>query len=124
MQESLKDLQQQIPSTFKEYEASKNLQHILERLFQLVVDSAVDINTGLLEKKGIHKADTYFGTFTAMSEAGLLPSELTSRIAQSVGLRNALIHRYETIDKERAYKGLKKFTELYQEYLSIVEKLI
>lgn len=123
LQDSLQKLEELLPETFDAYKDSVNTQLILERLFQLVVDSAVDINNALLEQRGKSKADTYFGTFTAMDDAKLLPVGFAARIASSVGLRNALIHRYETLDHARAYEGMKKFAKLYREYLIIIERL-
>lgn len=89
----------------------------IERHFQLVVDSAVDCNDLLIEKRGIERPDTYFGTFTALRDNRLLSPAVADSLAPSVGLRNALVHRYEGIERRRMYESIKKFMPLYRAYL-------
>lgn len=89
----------------------------IERYFQLLIDSAVDCNDLLLEKAGVERAETYFGTFTALRDHKLLDASIADKLAPSVGLRNALVHRYEGIDRKRMYESIKKYLPLYRAYL-------
>ena len=64
----------------------------IERLFQLVVDEAVDINTLILEKEKRPLPDTNQATFEALADAEIISRDLHTKIAGSVGLRNRLLH--------------------------------
>jgi len=122
MQESLTELERIIPATYDELFADARTIPAMERHFQLIADSAVDCNNIILERAGLDKAETYFGTFTALRDHQLLPAHLADSLAPSVGLRNAIVHRYETVDRMRMYQSMQRFIPLFKEYLSVIVK--
>ena len=94
----------------------------IERLFQLMVDEAVDINTMILEKEKRPLPDTNQGTFETLADIGIVPKTLHSKIAGSVGLRNRLVHRYETVQRSVLLREVPKYAEAYKEYLALIIK--
>ncbi|MBI2475755.1 MAG: DUF86 domain-containing protein [Candidatus Taylorbacteria bacterium] len=94
----------------------------VERLFQLVVDEAVDVNMIILEKEKHSLPDTNQGTFAALKDGGTIGEELHNRIAGSVGLRNRLVHRYETVQRSVLLREVQKYTAAYKEYLKLIIK--
>ncbi|MEK7128001.1 MAG: HepT-like ribonuclease domain-containing protein [Patescibacteria group bacterium] len=72
--------------------------HTAERLFQLIADEMIDINTHLIRVKDLAPPDDLQSTFTVLGEAGVLPIDFTVKISPVVGLRNAIVHRYECVD--------------------------
>lgn len=81
--------------------------HTAERLFQLLVDEIVDINTHIIRVKVLPPPDDIQGTFSILGEAGLLPKDFTLKISPIIGLRNAIVHRYEHVDLDRFIHELK-----------------
>lgn len=71
--------------------------YAVERLLELLVQVSVDILSHLLAEDGV-SPDSYRATFELAGEHGLLPIELTTRLARAAGLRNILVHLYEDID--------------------------
>lgn len=122
-EESLAALEKIFPATYDDLFIDPLTLPAVERYFQLVVDSAVDCNNLLLESRGIEKPDTYFGTFTALRDHQLLPAALADSLAPSIGLRNALVHRYEGIQRKRMHESITKFLPLYRTYLGEILKL-
>jgi uncharacterized protein YutE (UPF0331/DUF86 family) len=100
--------------------ADKNSIRILERLFQLIVDSAIDVNRFFIEKSNIQIPDTYQGTFYTMTEINILEKDFSTNIAPSVGLRNRIVHRYDDIKIKVMIEGMKKFVPLYHKYIKII----
>ena len=97
----------------------------IERLFQLVVDEAVDVNALILETEKRPIPDTNSGTFEALAEAHVIPRSLHARIAGSVGLRNRLVHRYETVQRNVLLREVPKYAEAYKEYLArVIQKYL
>ena len=94
----------------------------IERLFQLMVDEAVDINTMILEKEKRPLPDTNQGTFEALADIGVVPKTLHSKIAGSVGLRNRLVHRYETVQRSVLLREVPKYAAAYKQYLAVIIK--
>lgn len=112
-----------VPST-KEILARKTEMHAVERLVQLIVDAAVDINTLIIEQEKFQSSEDYQGTFTILGEHGILPYELATSIAPSVGLRNALVHVYEKLDPERVVNDTKRNIDQYHQYVKHIFEYI
>ena len=54
--------------------------------------------------KRLHQVpDEYAGCFTALERAGLIPSDLSSRLQQMARFRNLLVHVYWKIDHGQVY---------------------
>lgn len=70
---------------------------IVERLFQLIADAAIDINTHIMTRGKLEPSDDYEGTFRVLGKHGILPIDLAEKISGSVGLRNRLVHGYEKV---------------------------
>lgn len=90
--------------------------HTVERLFQLTVDTAIDINTHLLASSAGAVPDDYQSTFLALAERRIVPNDFARRIAPSVGLRNLVVHRYGKVDLSRMIADIKNEIGQYQEY--------
>jgi uncharacterized protein YutE (UPF0331/DUF86 family) len=113
--ESLRDLASVLPTSFAEFTELPLVVPAAERYFQLVVDAAVELNTKILAEKNI-VTETYFATFLKMAECKLLDETLAQRLAPSVGLRNAIVHRYETVQRKALFESIHKFLPLYRKY--------
>ena len=90
--------------------------HSLERLFQLIVDSAIDINTHIISSIGALTPDDYQSTFITLAEHQVIPHDFARRIAPSVGLRNLVVHRYGRVDIKRMVDDVRTEISQYQEY--------
>ncbi len=91
-----------------------------ERLFQLIVDSAIDINTEIIASNSFNSPDSYQSTFYTLKEAKILSPDFADKIAPSVGLRNRLVHRYETIRPNLSIDEMKRYIPFYVDYLKII----
>lgn len=112
-----------IPSD-KEILADKKSTAAIERYFQLIVDAAIDINTAIIQKEKLQPSVDYQGTFALMSECKALPFELTQAIANSVGLRNGLVHAYEKLDPARVIHDIRRNIGQYREYIKYIFEYI
>ena len=68
--------------------------HSVERLFQIIVDTAVDINTHIIAESDFNVPDDYQSTFITLGEKKILPMDFCLKIAPSVGLRNLIYSKY------------------------------
>ena len=92
-------------------------QLIAERLLQLMVEAATDINTYLLVRLYQDPSQTYVDSFIQAGRKGIITSELAEQIAQSGGLRNILVHRYIVIDSTRVFAAIGVAVQQYSLYL-------
>lgn len=96
----------------------------IERLIQLIVDTAVDINEHIISEEKFTAADDYQSTFLALGEKGILPETFAKKIAPSVGLRNAVVHQYEKIDLDRMLDAIRLNIADYREYIKLIGQFL
>ncbi|MEX0934971.1 MAG: DUF86 domain-containing protein [Candidatus Paceibacterota bacterium] len=104
--------------TDTEIKESTTFQRVLERVVQLVVDEALTINSHIVKYEELHTPDDYFSTFLILAKNEVISHDLAERIAPSVGMRNRLVHEYETVDIDKLLRGARKGARYYREYIS------
>jgi len=124
MEQYLTELKEAKPENYTEYMASKMTRYGIERLLQLIVDLALDINNLILKDRGKPPASDYFNSFVDLVEIGVLDREFAYQIAPSTGLRNRLVHEYEKIDNSIVYDSIDKTYDYYIEYMKIIADYI
>jgi uncharacterized protein YutE (UPF0331/DUF86 family) len=92
-----------------------------ERLLQEIIEAALDINAHLIAEFGAEIPEDYYGGFLKAGELGIVPPELANLLAPSAGLRNRLVHEYETIDDAKVLGSIGTLLELYPRFVQAVE---
>lgn len=91
---------------------------------QLVVDAAIDINTHLLAAAGKSAPRDAFSSFAELDRLGVLKREKARRLAATAGLRNRLVHRYDTIDLCLLHGALRPLIRRYRSYCAAIRARI
>lgn len=120
LQQYLTELEPLITLDFKTYQSDYIKRHATEKLIELIVEIASDINRHFIEAYGREPASTYFDTFEEMGEIGILPKAIVSKLASTTGLRNRLVHRYEKIDHKAVHQTLNSFLRNYTQYFVLI----
>jgi uncharacterized protein YutE (UPF0331/DUF86 family) len=105
--------------TSRQYVDDKIKRRAVERLLQLMVEVACDINNFILSKKNII-AESYHDSFLKMDEAGIIEKDIVLKLARTTGLWNRIIHEYGEYKDEVVYKNISIFVEFYGKYLKIL----
>lgn len=92
-----------------------------ERVLQEAIEAALDINAHLIAELGHALPEDYFGGFTKLRELGVLDVELAGALAPSAGLRNRLVHEYDTIDDAKVLAAIGTILDLYPRYIHAIE---
>lgn len=96
----------------------------VERLFQLIVDTSIDINTHIITETDFNTPEDYQSTFIILGENKILPMNFAVKIAPSVGLRNLIVHKYGKVDLKKMIDDIKNEIGQYLEYLKLVNEFI
>ena len=101
----------------------------VERLLERVVMRAIDINEHLIAELAKGREDkstrlTYRDTFLKLAELGICPNEFAEHISKSAGLRNILIHDYESADQKIILQSINSFLVDYPRYIDFVSDFI
>ena len=113
-----------LEKSFKEYKSDFYLKSSAERLIQLIVECASDINNHVVIETKNRPPEDYSISFLKAAEVNLISQELAERIKGSAGMRNILVHEYMEIDDEKVYKALPLATKDYKEYIKQVAEFI
>ena len=119
------------PLSLDEYLLEEDRQIIIERLLELIIQTAIDINKMLLKQvAGISLRSTDDGSvtneeiFLLAGEHGFISLDLAKKLAQSGKFRNVLAHLYDDIDPGRVYVALQKTFEQYPAYIEAIQDCI
>lgn len=91
-----------------------------ERLIQVVVDLAVDVNGHVVTSMTAAAPHTGHDSFLAMAGVGAITDDLAERLAPSAGLRNVLVHRYADIRIELVASAIPTVLDGFAQYVSQV----
>jgi uncharacterized protein YutE (UPF0331/DUF86 family) len=120
----LDDLQTMKPISMEVYVRDHSLKYAVERVLQLIVDLALDINNMLLTQNKKPPAADYFNSFLDLAECGVLERDFALAIAPSTGLRNRLVHEYEQINHRIVYESIAQVISVYTDYLRKINAYI
>lgn len=82
-------------------------QLIVERLLQLTIQVALDINRYLFKGLNLEQPVQNDETFIRLVESEILTSELAQSLAESAKMRNLLVHVYDEIDPIQVHRAIK-----------------
>jgi uncharacterized protein YutE (UPF0331/DUF86 family)/predicted nucleotidyltransferase len=105
---------QELP--YADYLQQSLSRYAAERLLQLLVDTAVDINAHLIVELTGTPPQDYYDSFIKAAQAGVLSVAFALSIAQSTGLRNRLVHQYEAVDHAIVHSAIAEALTQYTEY--------
>jgi hypothetical protein len=75
----------------------------------------------LISELGGEVPEEYYGGFLKVGQLGVLSADLAGALAPSAGLRNRLVHEYETIDDAKVLASVGVLLQLYPRYILAVE---
>ncbi len=128
IQDDLRHLIQYEDLTIEKISEDFVSQAVIERVLERLIGRAIDINQHIIAEKGgtLQNVTTYHDTFMRLVDLGIYPREFAEQIAKSAGLRNVLVHEYNTINPELLQKSIgdaiKEFNEYTKDVLSFVER--
>src|SRR5690554_244375 len=124
MSEYLQHLKELKPDTYTDYMSNFPTRLAMERLMQLIIDLALDINNVVLSYLKKPPAVDYFNSFIDLAENNVLDMDLAVKIAPSTGIRNRLIHEYEKINNKIVYESIEETLKMYHLYMKTINDFI
>lgn len=109
--EDFKDL------TFNEIAKDFKTHHAIERIIEIIVNAAIDINQHIIVESG--KGDLPFDfkqSFLTLADLDIYPEDFAKEISNSAGLRNILVHEYQKLDEKKFYDSIKDCYKDYTKY--------
>ena len=124
MIEYIEQLKEVNKYTLDDYLDNFFIKRTSERLVQLIVEVATDINGHIIVDEGYSPPEDYYNSFLKLSETGVISNDFAKELAPSAGLRNRLVHEYEEIDDEIVFKSVKKAIDNYSKYIKEIDEYL
>lgn len=124
LEQYLEELEEIRDISFEEYMNDHFRKRGIERLIQLSVECATDINSYLLSKVVKVVPSDYQDSFLKAGRHSILPPEFAHEIAPSAGLRNRLVHEYDEIDDRIVHRSIRKTLKQYAQYIKHIRDFL
>ena len=106
---------------YPDYQRQPGYNRITERLVQIIVESAVDINEKLIEAMNETPPGTARESFEAVQRLGVIDDDLSEVFRKTyVGLRNRIVHAYEKLDDHVVYFNARRLLDDARRYIAAV----
>ncbi len=103
---------------------SKDDRQLMERRFQLVVDTMTDINIHIIREGNFGDPDDIQSTFKMLGEHRVLDLKFAEKISPVVGVRNMIVHQYEKLDASLFLRNLKNNHLDFNAYISQINDFL
>ena len=87
------------------------------------IEASMDVMAMLLKDLGEVVEDNY-SNITRLKEIGIISADLADRLRKCNGLRNYLVHRYNSVDDTIALDSRQGIRDTFYEFIEIVERLL
>ena len=110
---------------FETYNQAAGRRRIVERLAQVIIESAIDTNNLLLVARGIGPASTARASFEALYQQDIIDEHLMQRFRQTyVGLRNRIVHDYDVMDNRVVFYTAHRLLDDARSYVSTLQSYL
>jgi uncharacterized protein YutE (UPF0331/DUF86 family) len=110
--------------SFSEYSSDFYKKTSAERLIQLTVECASDINNHVIIESEERPPEDYSSSFIRAAEVGLIDHALADRLKGSGGMRNIIVHEYMDVDDKKIYEILPTAISEFKEYIRQVDDFL
>lgn len=124
LQRYLEELEEDLPPKREEYMDKRTVRRACERTFQLASEELLDICNIIISEKRLPVPKDNKDSIEKLTEAHIIPGELSSKLQDMVGFRNLLVHSYGKVDDSMAYDYLKNETTDLYEFIDAVERFL
>lgn len=108
----LERLEQASGTSIGEYRADADLQDIVERNFEVMIQACIDLGLHVLADEPKPLPETNRAVFPALSGLDFIGEELASRLERMAGFRNLLAHDYAQLVPDLVHANLGRLDDV------------
>jgi uncharacterized protein YutE (UPF0331/DUF86 family) len=110
--------------TPRQYSKDWKLQRIIERTFQMMIETCADIAGHIISDRKYRIPTTYADTFKVLYENDIFKEDLFVKMERMAKFRNIIVHHYGTIDPEIVIGILRKDLDDFSAYKDAIIDLL
>lgn len=124
LKEYLQELETLSKRPLTEYLDNFEYRRAVERLIQVIVECAIDINTLLVVGLGERPPIDYKESFLKLVTCKIIPKEFVEVLIPFVSLRNRIVHEYEKINNELVYASIRHILIEFKKYRKEITRYV
>jgi len=125
LEQTLAEIDPYLRASYTEYTRQPAHRRATERLVQIIVEAAGDTSELLLQAVGQRAPGSMRESFSGIRELGIIDDALFERFNRAyVGLRNRIVHDYETLDNRILFNSAKRLRKDAQAFLKAVARFL
>lgn len=124
IRKNLKELQKLGKLSYKNYVKDIHSPVLAERYLHVSIEAMLDIGSRIISEEGMGEPLEYRNVFEILCQARILPKDHLENFLNMVGLRNRIVHLYETIDHKLIHRFLQKNLDDFEVFLKAVVRYL
>ena len=120
LDEYLKQIAEYTSITVQAYVGDWKTQRIVERTFQMMIETCLDIGGHIISDEKMRVPETYADIFRILVENGILSKTHLVAFERMAKFRNIVVHDYEKIDPEIVVAILRNHLQVFEVFKSSV----
>lgn len=124
LQEYLKTLRAVQQYDLPKFKADPFIHGTAERYLHLSIECLLDIGNHVIADRGYRKPETYAEILEILAEEGVVPLELSRKMAGMAAFRNVLVHDYLRLDLEKVYQVITEHLGHFEELARVYAELL
>lgn len=120
IRKNLKELQKLGKVSYRNYIKDGHSPVLAERYLQVAIEAMLDIGSHIIAEEGLGEPLEYRDVFQILCQARILPKARLQHFQNMVGLRNRIVHLYETIDHKLIHQFLQKNLQDFEIFLRAI----
>ena len=111
------ELEEIIPSSFNKYKTDNLVSAACERYCERIIEDLIIISNIILKEKGVVERER---CFDLLHDLDVLNKDLAAKLENIKGMRNLMIHQYDTFDEELFFDSLKELIKDSKHFMESV----
>ena len=104
----LEEIEDIKPDSLNEYKDSIEKKRACERILQILIEAAIDIDYLIYKDKGLGIPKDDLSVIEELFKKKVINKEIKESLLNLNGFRNILVHKYGTVDDELVFENLKE----------------
>lgn len=119
--ERVADIEDWLPSDVSDFSSDKRNRLAIYKAFQELIEASFDVAAMVCKDLKIVPKDDYTNLET-LQNIRIIDERLNNALAESNGLRNRLVHRYNSLDDTLAYESIQTLLLDFKRFEEVIDK--
>ena len=118
------ELEPYVAPEYVDYQSRPGYNRVVERLVQIIIESAIDINEKIIEAMNEPPPASARESFEVLKRFGVIDDTVATVFQTYVGLRNRIVHAYEKLDNHIVYFNAKRLLDDAARHIAAVQHFL